>query len=129
MGRDPQASAPANDRPALGIGTVGRQPRSWGTDQGALRRGPEPRPSLAAEGRHQLSVYDRWPRGEPADTARRLGIEHLERVSPDDPSSVMFLLGGMGCMVPDDANVVTDWIENVLSDPDYADTSAKFACR
>lgn len=81
--------------------------------------------SLAAAGYFDLSVYDDSPRDEPADTARRLGIEHIARLGEDEPSAATFLFGQSGGMVPTEPNLVTEWVEEVLAHRDYADTTAK----
>ena len=81
--------------------------------------------SLVASGRACLDLYGTWPRGEVAETARRLGVEYVAQVSPDEPAVAVFFMPGTGGAIPTDANAVADWIEEVLADPDYRDTTEK----
>ncbi len=82
--------------------------------------------SLVEEGHVRLDIHGDWPRGDPADTARQLGIEHITRVERKAPAvAVFFLGGGMGEIVPTDPNVVTDWVDGVLASPEYSDTTGK----
>ena len=85
-------------------------------------------PGLIAEltgaGCFRLAIYERWPRGALADSARRLGIEYIVRHDEDGDRAIYFMPGNGG-VVPTDPNVVGEWIESVLNDPSYADTTAK----
>jgi hypothetical protein len=81
--------------------------------------------ALNADGRVHLELYDGWPRDELANAARSLGIQYLSRAATGGRSYALYFFGGGGGVVPDDANVVVDWIDEMLADPDYADTTAK----
>lgn len=74
----------------------------------------------------QLTVWPSWPRTEVAEIARKLGIEYLWRSSIDDPAvGIYFLPGPPGAFIPENPDVIVDWVEGVLADPDYLDTTAK----
>lgn len=79
---------------------------------------------LSQAGCFQLEIYDGWPRSNMADTARRLGIEYITR-HDEAGSSAIYFMPGSGGTVPTDPNVIADWIEAVLRDPAYADTTDK----
>lgn len=81
--------------------------------------------ALAEAGCPGLAVYENWPQGEAADTARRLGVRRLARLNLKEPAAGIFLMPGSGGVVPTDANAVTDWVEAVLANPAYHDTSEK----
>jgi hypothetical protein len=72
-----------------------------------------------------LKVTGNWPRGPVADCARRLGISYLTRHDESDSSRAIYFMPGDGGTVPAEPNVVAEWIESVLCDPAYADTTAK----
>ncbi len=79
---------------------------------------------LARQGINRLEIVRQWPRGEPADTARRFGIEYINKVK-DAPDRAVFFMPGSGGTVPTDPDVVSDWVTEMLVDPDYADTTQK----
>jgi hypothetical protein len=79
---------------------------------------------LTEAGCFRLGIYERWPRGALADSARRLGVEYIVR-HDEDGSSAIYFMPGSGGVVPTDPNVIPDWIEAVLADPAYADTTGK----
>jgi hypothetical protein len=81
--------------------------------------------ALVGQGSLRPEVQQDWPRGDLADTARRLGIEHIDRVTSDKPSVAIFFMPGSGGSVTNDPNVITEWIERVLDDPNYRDTTEK----
>jgi hypothetical protein len=72
-----------------------------------------------------LEVTDHWPHGPVADRARGLGIEYVTRHDGGTSDCAIYFMPGDGGVVPTDPNVVAEWIESVLSDPSYADTTAK----
>ena len=75
-------------------------------------------------------MYDRWPRGEPGDTARRLGVEYLSSF-PDQSADVLiyFIPSGGGGAYGGDPDVITQWIEDVLSSDSYLDVTEKLLKR
>ena len=75
-------------------------------------------------GCNRLAIEGGWPRGEPADTARLLGIDYIDRVA-NTPDAAIFVPPLIGGIVPADPGVVSDWVTEVLADPDYADTTGK----
>ena len=81
--------------------------------------------TLVRHGHVRLAVEGHWPRDDVADTARRLKIAYIDRFTTAEPSKAIFFMPGSGGLVTDDPNVITEWIEAVLQDPDYADTTAK----
>jgi hypothetical protein len=80
---------------------------------------------LDAAGLDQLEVYADWPRGQLADHARRLGIEWVHRVSVGRRDMAMYSEPMPGGAVPEDPDVIVDWLEGVVADPDYADLTGK----
>jgi hypothetical protein len=85
--------------------------------------------SMLQAGTTRLEIVGTWPRGELPDALRALGIEYINQVNSHDPSAAIFFMPNGGGSVPPDPNVVADWVESVLGDPDYADTTAKLLCR
>ena len=74
----------------------------------------------------RLTVWPSWPHTEVAEIARKLGIEYLWRSSDDEPAvGIYFLPGPPGAFIPEDPDVIVDWVEGVLADPNYLDTTAK----
>jgi hypothetical protein len=80
---------------------------------------------LAAAPRPWLDITPSWPRGAMADEARRLGIEHIHRVQIDAPNEAVFFMPSTGGAVPEDPNVIPEWIESVLNSTEYADNYKK----
>jgi hypothetical protein len=80
---------------------------------------------LVAQGCLRLEVQGGWPRGDLADAARHLGIEHIDQVTSAEPSVAIFFMPGSGGAITDDPDVITDWVEEVLDDPHYRDTTEK----
>ena len=80
--------------------------------------------TLTEESMHYLSIEGSWPRGEPADTARRLGVDYANLIA-QGPDVAVFFMPGTGGTVPTDPDIVADWVTDVLADPDYADTTGK----
>src|SRR5664280_209190 len=60
-----------------------------------------------------------------AEVARRLGIEHAERFEGSGSDEAICFMPGKGGVIPTDPNVIADWIEEVLGNPSYADTTGK----
>ena len=82
--------------------------------------------SLVVGGVSRLDVFQSWPRDEFAQSARRLGIEHIAQVTTEDPAgAVFFLPSPPGGFIPENPDVIVDWIEGVLNDPDYHDVTQK----
>ncbi len=79
---------------------------------------------LVAHGCLRLEVHQSW-RSELADTARGLGIDHIDQVTRDEPSVAIFFLPGSGGAITSDSDVITDWVDSVLADPSYRDTTEK----
>jgi hypothetical protein len=78
------------------------------------------------DGVTRLEIWPDRPRTELADTARRLCIEYASQVSPSDPAGAIFFLPSQpGAAIPQDPDAITDWVDEVLADPDYRDTTAK----
>jgi hypothetical protein len=63
------------------------------------------------------------------DEARRLGIDYISRANTEEPSGVLYFMPTSGGMVPTDPNTITDWIDRVIADPLYADTTDKLLKR
>lgn len=80
---------------------------------------------LATEAAFDLSLSEDWPRSPSADAARRLGIEHIVKVEDGNPSFAVFFIHGIGGIVPTDPECITVWIDDVLVDPNYRDTTSK----
>jgi hypothetical protein len=57
--------------------------------------------------------------------AERLGIEYIHRAADDEPSRAIYFLPATGGAIPTDPDVIVDWIDQVLADPAYHDTTAK----
>jgi hypothetical protein len=83
---------------------------------------------LVRQGQTQLEIVGNWPRTDLADTARRLGIEYIDR-SGDSSDTAFFFMPGSGGTVPTDPNVIADWVSAVLADSAYADTTRKLLDR
>jgi hypothetical protein len=80
-------------------------------------------------GHTDVRVEGPWQTGDLIEALRDLGIELVRQTSCSDPPRAVFFMPSTGGVVPEDPNVVTDWVELVLADPDYADTTAKLLCR
>ncbi len=77
----------------------------------------------------ELTVYDAWPRGEPADEARHFGVEHLSH-HPDEGEDVLYyFMPSGGGSYGGDPDVIVDWIDALLAMPEYADIMAKLLGR
>jgi len=85
---------------------------------------------LISNGTDRFDVYQQWPRGPVGDTARRLGIEYIARYDPLGESvAIYFMPSQGGALIPADSDAVASWIESVLDDPRYADTTEKLLAR
>lgn len=84
---------------------------------------------LLEGGQDQLEIEGDWPTGELPDHARRLGIEYISLVEQQDPAWALYMFGGAGGVVPQDPDVISAWISDVLADPNYRDTTAKLLAR
>jgi len=80
---------------------------------------------LIEAGVFDLSISADWPLSDFADTARTLGIEHIARIESAEPSLAIFFINGIGGIAPTDPDCITDWVNGVLGDPGYQDTTAK----
>jgi hypothetical protein len=81
---------------------------------------------MAAAGKTRLSIAGSWPRSEVADAARLLGLEYLAFFGYDEPASATFFMPSPPDMsIPSDPDSITHWVDEVLSHPDYADTTSK----
>lgn len=83
---------------------------------------------LTRQGCNRLEVIGNWPPGTLADTARRLGIEYLEK-SEWTPDVAIYFMPDSGGTVPMDPDLITDWVSDVLADPCYSDTTRKLLDR
>lgn len=83
---------------------------------------------LVRQGQTRLEIVGNWPRSDLSDTARRLGIEYIDK-SGDSSDVAMFFMPGSGGTVPTDPNVIADWVSTVLADKDFADTTRKLVDR
>jgi hypothetical protein len=57
--------------------------------------------------------------------ASELGIEEVRRMSQGDVDEAYFISPGGGGVVSSDTNTVVDWVDQMLADPNYADTTNK----
>jgi hypothetical protein len=73
----------------------------------------------------RLEVTPTWPHDAHGSTSRELGIAYINLADPSGGAEAVFFMPHAGGVVPTDGNVIADWIDAVLSDPDYADTTAK----
>jgi hypothetical protein len=80
---------------------------------------------LLGRGTTRLDLYGTWPLDALTEQARKLGIDYVSQVSPDDPSYAIYSVPGRGGIVPTDADLIADWLDGVLADPDYLDTTKK----
>ena len=80
---------------------------------------------LAAAGVSDLLVQPEWPPGELAARLRDLGIDHIRRGEVDGPDVAVCLAAPTGAWVPDDPDVIVDWLDEVVGDPHYADLTGK----
>jgi hypothetical protein len=81
---------------------------------------------LAAAGISDLHVSDDWPRDEPTETARRLGIRYMRRVGElSDPDRAVIFLPPTAGFMPTDPDLIVDWIDGLLRDPEYVDAWRK----
>lgn len=79
---------------------------------------------LASQGTRNLSVEGPWPRGKAADTARQLGI-HYASLIDETPDIAVFFMPPAGGTVPNNPDVVAEWVTEVLAESDYQDTTRK----
>jgi hypothetical protein len=84
--------------------------------------------TLSQLGCNRLSITGNWPRGEPADTARRLGVEYLHRVD-ERPDVAVFFMPSTGGVLLADANAVPAWVSTVLASQEYSDTTQKLLAK
>jgi hypothetical protein len=76
-----------------------------------------------------FTVDDHWPHGEPADTARRFGVEHLTYF-PDGTGDVLYyFMPAGGGSYGGDPDAITEWIEELLASEAYADNTVKLLAR
>jgi hypothetical protein len=83
---------------------------------------------LNAAGLSKFEVYGEWPRGEPADTLRGLGIDYLSQLDRTGDVAYYFMPASGG-IVPFEADSIVDWIDSVIVDPNYRDTTQKLLGR
>jgi hypothetical protein len=57
--------------------------------------------------------------------ADKLGIEYIGRASEQEPSRAIYLFDGGGGLISAHPDVIVDWIDSMLADPEYRDTTAK----
>lgn len=80
---------------------------------------------LDRAGREHLDARTSLPTDALAERAARLGIDNVSRFSTREPSLVVYSPPGKGGFIPDDANIVCDWITEVVTDPRYLDMTTK----
>ena len=81
---------------------------------------------LIAGGITRLDIFPSWPMDDLSNAGRRLGLEYIAQARTDDPAGAIFFLpSSPGGFIPDDPNVIVDWIEGVLDDPNYHDVTQK----
>jgi hypothetical protein len=85
---------------------------------------PELVSEMIAEGVDAVVIHGSSPRGPLADRVRRLGLVRIVCSNRQGRDVAVFVAPGGGFEMTD-PNGIADWFEQVLSDPDYADTSAK----
>ena len=85
--------------------------------------------SVKAQGIERLTIYYKWPRGEPYDTARWLGIDYLQSHPSGSEDVLIYFMPSSGGSYDGDPDVVTDWIEDVLSSEHYRDVTQKLLDR
>jgi hypothetical protein len=71
--------------------------------------------NVKALGLDRFTVYQHWPRGEPADTARRFGVEHLSYFPGDTEDVLYYFIPSFGGSYGGDPDVVTDWVDDLLA--------------
>jgi len=76
-----------------------------------------------------VDVMEFWPEGPLDEKCRSLGIEYLTKVGEEEPSRAIYFMPGGGGTVSTNPNEVAEWIESVLGDPAYADTTAKLLAK
>lgn len=84
---------------------------------------------MTRAGCERLEVVEKWPHGLLGDTARRLGIEYINRMGEGTADVAVYFMPGSGGVVPTDPDVISEWASDVLADPDYADTTGKLLIR
>jgi hypothetical protein len=83
---------------------------------------------LAARNIGRLNVADDWRPDGPTEAARRLGIRYLNRLSDlsdPGPDLVAIFPPGSGGFVPTNPDLIVNWIDDLLRNPDYVDVWAK----
>jgi hypothetical protein len=83
---------------------------------------------LAAAGIGHLSVADDWRPDGPTEAARRLGIRYLNRLgelSDPGPDLAVIFPPGTGGFMPTDPDLIVDWIDDLLRNPEYTDAWGK----
>lgn len=73
----------------------------------------------------KLTVDPRHPFGELQLLASALGITHLSLTNEKGRNYVFYNFEGVSGFVPDDANLIVDWIEGVLASDDFRDSWQK----
>lgn len=73
----------------------------------------------------KLEIFEAWPRTALATRARELGVKYVQSYPNGTADQAIFFMPASSGEVPSDPNVIADWIEALLADPDYSDTTAK----
>src|SRR4029078_4004542 len=73
----------------------------------------------------QVEIQPDWPREERHDEARRFGIAMIYKSPSPGRDLVYFSEGPTGGLLPDDPDLIVDWLDEVVSDPEYADLTEK----
>ena len=82
---------------------------------------------LVVANRLQVRIQPTWPRDDLADEIRRLGIEDIGRYSDREPSLAIISPRTEAEWIPDDPNVIVDWLDRLVIDPAYLDLTAKLS--
>ena len=103
--------------------------RVWLSKEARVRRIATELPGLIADLAlnriFDLDIETTWPPGWLADRARHLKIRHVRQVSPEGKDFALYDLGPTGGWEPDDGNLIVDWLDALVLEPDYLDLTAK----
>jgi hypothetical protein len=75
-----------------------------------------------------MSPEAEWAPSELVARAMTLGIQRIELTSTEAPEGgdrAYYFFGSSGSFVPDDPDVIVDWLDGYLANPRYADTCDK----
>lgn len=84
---------------------------------------------LASIGRDQLATYDDVTPPDLERIAADLAIEDVHLMTPGGPDQAILLSPGTSGPVSSDPDTIVSWIEAMLADPNYEDTTKKLLVR